>query len=89
VWRALAKIPAGTTVSYSDLARSLGAPKSARAVAAACAANPAAVAVPCHRVVGKSGALTGYRWGTERKRALLERERSRGATLRSAKAQEE
>ena len=76
VWRALSKIPAGTTVSYAELARSLGAPKSTRAVAAACAKNPVAVAIPCHRVVGSDGSLTGYRWGTDRKRALLDRERA-------------
>lgn len=75
VWQALRGVPAGTTVSYSDIAARLGAPKSARAVAAACAANPLAVAIPCHRVVCRDGALSGYRWGVERKRALLARER--------------
>lgn len=75
VWAALSRVPRGMTTTYSELATSLGVPKSARAVAAACAANAIAVVVPCHRVVGKSGALTGYRWGLERKRALLERER--------------
>jgi AraC family transcriptional regulator of adaptative response/methylated-DNA-[protein]-cysteine methyltransferase len=74
VWRALRQIPAGTTLSYGELAARLGAPKAARAVAAACAANKLAVAVPCHRVVAGDGALAGYRWGVERKRALLERE---------------
>ena len=75
VWRALRDIPAGETVSYGELARRIGAPRAVRAVAAACGANPTAVAVPCHRVVGADGALTGYRWGVERKRALLDRER--------------
>ncbi len=78
VWRALQAIPRGETRSYSALATELGQPHAVRAVARACARNPLAVVVPCHRVVGKSGALTGYRWGTERKRALLELERDRG-----------
>ncbi|WP_207260658.1 bifunctional DNA-binding transcriptional regulator/O6-methylguanine-DNA methyltransferase Ada [Desulfovibrio sp. Huiquan2017] len=75
VWRELARIPAGETRTYADVARALGQPKGARAVAAACAANPLAVAVPCHRVLRKSGELAGYRWGVERKQALLDRER--------------
>jgi AraC family transcriptional regulator of adaptative response/methylated-DNA-[protein]-cysteine methyltransferase len=74
VWQALRKIPAGTTVSYSEVARIVGAPGSVRAVAQACAANSLAVAIPCHRVVRHDGRLSGYRWGVERKRALLERE---------------
>ncbi|MGI9169867.1 MAG: bifunctional transcriptional activator/DNA repair enzyme AdaA, partial [Caulobacteraceae bacterium] len=74
VWRALRDIPAGATASYGELARAIGAPGSARAVAGACAANALAVAIPCHRVVRTDGALSGYRWGVERKRALLERE---------------
>jgi AraC family transcriptional regulator, regulatory protein of adaptative response / methylated-DNA-[protein]-cysteine methyltransferase len=74
VWQALRDIPAGRTVSYAELARRLGAPKSVRAVAQACGANALAVAIPCHRVVRSDGALSGYRWGVERKRALLERE---------------
>ncbi len=74
VWAALTKIPAGTTTSYAALAASLGAPGSARAVAQACAANALAVAIPCHRVVRTDGGLSGYRWGIERKRALLDRE---------------
>jgi len=74
VWQALREIPAGETVSYTDLARRIGAPKSVRAVAAACAANTLAVAIPCHRVVRNDGGLSGYRWGVERKRALLDRE---------------
>jgi AraC family transcriptional regulator, regulatory protein of adaptative response / methylated-DNA-[protein]-cysteine methyltransferase len=71
VWKALQQIPRGQTRSYSALARELGKPTAARAVAAACAGNPVAVAVPCHRVVGRDGSLTGYRWGIERKRKLL------------------
>jgi AraC family transcriptional regulator of adaptative response/methylated-DNA-[protein]-cysteine methyltransferase len=74
VWRALRKIPSGKTVSYAELARRIGAPKSVRAVAQACAATPLAVAIPCHRVVRSDGGLSGYRWGVERKHALLERE---------------
>jgi AraC family transcriptional regulator of adaptative response/methylated-DNA-[protein]-cysteine methyltransferase len=77
VWQALRAIPRGETRSYSELARELGAPKSTRAVARACATNRVALVVPCHRVVGASGALTGYRWGVERKRQLLEAERAR------------
>ena len=75
VWQALRQIPRGETRSYSELARAMGIPKSPRAVARACATNRVAVLVPCHRVVGVSGALTGYRWGVERKRQLLEAER--------------
>jgi AraC family transcriptional regulator of adaptative response/methylated-DNA-[protein]-cysteine methyltransferase len=74
VWRALRKIPAGATASYADVARSIDAPKSFRAVAQACGANPIALAIPCHRVVRNDGALSGYRWGVARKRALLELE---------------
>jgi AraC family transcriptional regulator of adaptative response/methylated-DNA-[protein]-cysteine methyltransferase len=74
VWRALRRIPSGRTISYTELARRIGAPKSVRAVAQACAANPLAVAIPCHRVVRSDGGLAGYRWGVERKQALLERE---------------
>lgn len=76
VWQALRKIPVGTTVSYRELANSIGAPTAARAIATACAANPCAVAIPCHRVVRSSGELAGYRWGIERKRTLLDREKS-------------
>jgi AraC family transcriptional regulator of adaptative response/methylated-DNA-[protein]-cysteine methyltransferase len=78
VWQALREIPAGQTVSYAELAARVGLPGGARAVAGACAANPVAVAIPCHRVVRIDGALSGYRWGVERKRALLEREREGG-----------
>ena len=74
VWQALQKIPAGSTASYADIAERIGSPKAVRAVALACAANTLAVAIPCHRVVRHDGALSGYRWGAERKRALLERE---------------
>lgn len=75
VWRALQEIPAGKTASYTEIAQRIGSPKSVRAVAQACGANPLAVAIPCHRVVRTDGALSGYRWGIERKRALLRRER--------------
>lgn len=75
VWDALGRIPPGETASYSEIARAIGAPKATRAVAGACAANPAALAIPCHRAVRADGSLSGYRWGQERKRALLERER--------------
>jgi len=80
VWQALWRIPVGTTVGYGELARQLGEPRAARAVAAACARNPVAVVVPCHRVVGSNGQLTGYRWGLDRKRRLLAAE---GALERS------
>jgi AraC family transcriptional regulator of adaptative response/methylated-DNA-[protein]-cysteine methyltransferase len=74
VWQALQKIPPGSTVTYSDIARRIGAPAAVRAVARACAANPIAIAIPCHRVVRTDGSLSGYRWGVERKRTLLARE---------------
>ncbi len=74
VWQALRKVPPGQTVSYAEIARTIGAPRATRAVAQACAANALAVAIPCHRVVRQDGALSGYRWGVERKRALLDRE---------------
>ncbi|MEP6941205.1 MAG: bifunctional DNA-binding transcriptional regulator/O6-methylguanine-DNA methyltransferase Ada [Rudaea sp.] len=77
VWEALRRIPAGETASYAAIAAAIGAPKSARAVAQACAANALAIAIPCHRVVRSDGALSGYRWGVERKRELLARERRR------------
>ena len=75
VWEALREIPAGLTASYGGIASRMGRPGAARAVAAACSANPLAVAIPCHRVVGSNGRLGGYRWGAGRKRRLLERER--------------
>ena len=74
VWKALQRIPPGSTATYSDIARKIGMPGAARAVAQACGANPLAVAIPCHRVVRSDGSLSGYRWGVERKRALLARE---------------
>jgi AraC family transcriptional regulator of adaptative response/methylated-DNA-[protein]-cysteine methyltransferase len=74
VWRALRKIPAGSTASYREVAERIGSPGAVRAVAHACAANPLAVAIPCHRVVRSDGGLSGYRWGVERKLALLQRE---------------
>lgn len=74
VWQALREIPAGETVSYTQLAQRIGAPQAVRAVAQACGANPLAVAIPCHRVVRRDGDLAGYRWGVERKRELLRRE---------------
>jgi AraC family transcriptional regulator of adaptative response/methylated-DNA-[protein]-cysteine methyltransferase len=77
VWAALRAIPAGTTASYAEVARTIGRPTAARAVAQACGANPLAVITPCHRVVRADGGLSGYRWGVERKRRLLAREAAR------------
>jgi len=74
VWQALREIPAGSTASYAEIAKRIGAPKAFRAVAGACASNPIAVAIPCHRVVRNDGILSGYRWGVQRKSALLRRE---------------
>jgi AraC family transcriptional regulator of adaptative response/methylated-DNA-[protein]-cysteine methyltransferase len=74
VWQSLRKIPVGSTASYTDVAKLIGSPNSVRAVAQACGANALAVAIPCHRVVRNDGTLSGYRWGVERKRALLEKE---------------
>lgn len=82
VWEALRRIPRGETRSYAQLARSVGNPKAVRAVAGACAANPLAVVIPCHRVIGSDGSLTGYRWGASRKAKLLQLE---GATSPSAR----
>jgi AraC family transcriptional regulator, regulatory protein of adaptative response / methylated-DNA-[protein]-cysteine methyltransferase len=82
VWEALRQIPPGETRSYADLARMVGNPAAIRAVARSCAVNPVSLAVPCHRVVGSDGNLTGYRWGVPRKRILLERE----AAARAAKS---
>jgi AraC family transcriptional regulator, regulatory protein of adaptative response / methylated-DNA-[protein]-cysteine methyltransferase len=79
VWQALREIRVGETVCYAEIARRIGSPKAARAVAAACAANTLAVAIPCHRVVRNDGSFSGYAWGVERKRALLDREASRKA----------
>jgi AraC family transcriptional regulator of adaptative response/methylated-DNA-[protein]-cysteine methyltransferase len=75
VWDALRQIPYGQTRSYSEIAETLGSPRAVRAVANACASNPVALAIPCHRVVQKSGAMAGYRWGVARKAALLSAEK--------------
>ena len=80
VWAALREIPAGATVSYAEIARRIGAPSALRAVAGACAANVLAIAIPCHRVLRSDGSLSGYRWGLERKRILIEREKGATAT---------
>ena len=76
VWRELQKIPRGETRSYSEIAAAIGSPRATRAVASACANNPVALVIPCHRVLRSSGELGGYRWGLERKRQLLEKERA-------------
>jgi AraC family transcriptional regulator of adaptative response/methylated-DNA-[protein]-cysteine methyltransferase len=75
VWEHLQDIPHGATRTYSDVARALGRPRATRAVARACATNPVSIVIPCHRVVRGDGSLAGYRWGIERKRALLEQEK--------------
>lgn len=77
VWEALRAIPPGSTLTYTELAASVGRPQAVRAVASACAANRLAVVIPCHRVIGRSGSLTGYRWGIDRKRGLLDMEARR------------
>ena len=84
VWRALQKISAGTTVSYAELAKRIGSPRSVRAVASACAANNIAVAIPCHRVVRTDGTLSGYAWGIARKRELIDRESQHKTKLKQA-----
>lgn len=84
VWELLRHIPVGQTLSYTQIAERLGMPKGARAVARACATNTLAIAIPCHRVVRQSGDLAGYRWGLERKKALLERERSKATRNKQA-----
>jgi AraC family transcriptional regulator of adaptative response/methylated-DNA-[protein]-cysteine methyltransferase len=84
VWRALLKIPPGRTATYSEIAAALGRPSAVRAVAHACASNKLAVLVPCHRVVRRNGDLAGYRWGIERKRALLAREREAAGAVEAA-----
>lgn len=81
VWEALREIPAGTTRTYGELARRIGNPKASRAVGAACGANPVSVFVPCHRAIGSNGGLVNYRWGLDRKRALLDREAGRTLPL--------
>jgi AraC family transcriptional regulator of adaptative response/methylated-DNA-[protein]-cysteine methyltransferase len=78
VWLALTRIAPGETVTYGELARRIGQPSAVRAVAQACGSNPVAIAVPCHRVIGADGTLTGYRWGVERKKMLLHREQEQG-----------
>lgn len=78
VWQALGEITAGETISYTELARRIGAPQAVRAVAGACAANPLAVVIPCHRVLRRDGGLGGYRWGEARKQHLLDREARAG-----------
>jgi AraC family transcriptional regulator, regulatory protein of adaptative response / methylated-DNA-[protein]-cysteine methyltransferase len=75
VWEALRAIPPGVTRTYAEVARSIGQPRAIRAVARACATNPAAIVVPCHRVVRTDGTLGGYRWGIERKQSLIDQER--------------
>jgi len=84
VWEALRKIPYGSTRSYAQIARAIGRPRATRAVARACATNPAAIVIPCHRVLRKDGDLGGYRWGIRRKRALLEREAGRSEQVNAA-----
>ena len=79
VWEALQKIPRGETRSYSAVAKKIGMPRATRAVARACATNPVAVAIPCHRVVRQDGELGGYRWGIERKEQLLAMEKEAGS----------
>ena len=83
VWEALQRIPYGETRSYTQIAETLGAPRAVRAVASACASNPVALAIPCHRVVQKGGSLAGYRWGLERKAALIDAEARAGGRLRA------
>jgi AraC family transcriptional regulator of adaptative response/methylated-DNA-[protein]-cysteine methyltransferase len=78
VWEALRKVPAGATTTYAAVAKRIGRPTAVRAVAAAIAANPIAVAVPCHRVIRTDRSLSGYRWGVDRKAALLRREQKPG-----------
>ena len=85
VWEELKRIPYGSTCSYGEIARAIGRPKATRAVAQACATNPVSIVVPCHRVVRGDGNLAGYRWGLERKRALLEHETAVGRQLRTRK----
>lgn len=80
VWKTLCLIPVGETRTYGELARMMAEPKAVRAVARSCATNPVALAVPCHRVIGQDGSLTGYRWGIPRKKTLLERERAAAAS---------
>jgi len=83
VWRELQRIPLGQTKSYSEIAQAIGSPRAVRAVASACANNRVALLIPCHRVIRQSGDLGGYRWGLERKRKLLEKERAGGERVTS------
>jgi AraC family transcriptional regulator of adaptative response/methylated-DNA-[protein]-cysteine methyltransferase len=89
VWRALTDIPRGRTVTYSELAAAIGSPSAVRAVARACATNPVALVVPCHRVIGMDGKLRGFRWGLDVKRALIERERTSSSDILSGVHPEE
>jgi AraC family transcriptional regulator of adaptative response/methylated-DNA-[protein]-cysteine methyltransferase len=82
VWQALRAVPTGVTTHYTELAHAIGAPRAVRAVASACAANPLAIAIPCHRVLRSDGNLSGYRWGVERKRELLAREQAAASELK-------
>jgi AraC family transcriptional regulator of adaptative response/methylated-DNA-[protein]-cysteine methyltransferase len=84
VWSALRAIPRGETRTYAEIASEIGQPSAARAVARACASNPAAVVIPCHRVIGSNGKLTGYRWGVERKERLLRMEQASSAVQTTA-----
>ena len=86
VSQALRAIPPGETASYAEIAKRIGAPTATRAVAQACGANPLAVAIPCHRVVRNDGSISGYRWGVERKHALLQREASQAAAANEVEA---
>jgi AraC family transcriptional regulator of adaptative response/methylated-DNA-[protein]-cysteine methyltransferase len=86
VWAALRQIPAGSKTTYAEIAQRIGAPGAVRAVAGACAANALAVAIPCHRVLRSDGSLSGYRWGVERKRALLAREADGKAEAKASTA---
>jgi AraC family transcriptional regulator of adaptative response/methylated-DNA-[protein]-cysteine methyltransferase len=79
VWQALREIPCGATRTYAELAKAVGHPRAVRAVAGACAANPVALAIPCHRVIRTDGSLSGYRWGVDRKAKLLASERAASA----------
>jgi AraC family transcriptional regulator of adaptative response/methylated-DNA-[protein]-cysteine methyltransferase len=86
VWKALLQIPAGSTATYSEVARRIGSPRASRAVGHACGANPIAIVIPCHRVLRTDGRLSGYRWGAKRKRALLRREAATRPARRSRAA---
>jgi AraC family transcriptional regulator of adaptative response/methylated-DNA-[protein]-cysteine methyltransferase len=85
VWQIVLTVPSGETITYNSIAQQLNKPKAARAVGTAVGKNPLAYIIPCHRVVGQHGAMGGYRWGIERKKALLQWEKSSNLTLNSAK----